>query len=188
MAHEGSGHLGAQKVKALLKQRFIWPGMGLDVIAHTLRNLGVALVSTMILALNPLAVPKSEPNSLLYLSNNSLKVALCNQKMLYQFSFIFSSQFLPNKLGPSPETTSRGMKILGHRTSLVHLLYLVQRLTHQSMCIVESLSPSAACLTSDCDTFLLTPRSKRLLCQTPSVWTLLPPRCPLYTASSSWRS
>ena len=35
MAHEGSGHLGSRKVKALLKQRFIWPGMGLDVISHT---------------------------------------------------------------------------------------------------------------------------------------------------------
>ena len=35
MAHEGSGHLGARKVKALLKQRFVWPGMGIDVIAHT---------------------------------------------------------------------------------------------------------------------------------------------------------
>ena len=35
MAHEGSGHLGARKVKALLKQRFVWPGMGVDVIAHT---------------------------------------------------------------------------------------------------------------------------------------------------------
>ena len=35
MAHEGSGHLGARKVKALLKQRFIWPGMGVEVIANT---------------------------------------------------------------------------------------------------------------------------------------------------------
>ena len=35
MAHEGSGHLGARKVKALLRQRFTWPGMGVDVIAHT---------------------------------------------------------------------------------------------------------------------------------------------------------
>ena len=35
MAHEGSGHLGARKVKALLKQRFVWPGMGVDVITHT---------------------------------------------------------------------------------------------------------------------------------------------------------
>ena len=35
MAHERSGHLGARKVKALLKQRFTWPGMGVDVIAHT---------------------------------------------------------------------------------------------------------------------------------------------------------
>ena len=35
MAHERSGHLGARKVKALLKQRFIWPGMGQHVIAHT---------------------------------------------------------------------------------------------------------------------------------------------------------
>ena len=35
MAHEGAGHLGARKVKALLKQRFVWPGMGIEVIAHT---------------------------------------------------------------------------------------------------------------------------------------------------------
>ena len=35
MAHEGSGHLGARKVKALLKQRFVWPGMGVDSIKHT---------------------------------------------------------------------------------------------------------------------------------------------------------
>ena len=34
MAHEGSGHLGARKVKALLKQRFVWPGMGVDTITH----------------------------------------------------------------------------------------------------------------------------------------------------------
>ena len=35
MAHEGSGHLGARKVKALLRQRFVWPGMGVEVIEHT---------------------------------------------------------------------------------------------------------------------------------------------------------
>ena len=35
MAHEGSGHLGARKVKALLSQRFAWPGMGVDAINHT---------------------------------------------------------------------------------------------------------------------------------------------------------
>ena len=35
MAHEGSGHLGARKVKALLTQRFAWPGMGVDAIKHT---------------------------------------------------------------------------------------------------------------------------------------------------------
>ena len=35
MAHEGTGHLGARKVKALLKQRFTWPGMGVEIIAHT---------------------------------------------------------------------------------------------------------------------------------------------------------
>ena len=35
MAHEGSSHLGARKVKALLKQRFVWPGMGVDAISHT---------------------------------------------------------------------------------------------------------------------------------------------------------
>ena len=35
MAHEGSGHLGARKVKSLLSQRFAWPGMGVDAINHT---------------------------------------------------------------------------------------------------------------------------------------------------------
>ena len=35
MAHEGSGHLGARKVKSLLRQRFTWPSMGVDIIAHT---------------------------------------------------------------------------------------------------------------------------------------------------------
>ena len=35
MAHEGSGHLGARKVKSLLSQRFSWPGMGVDAINHT---------------------------------------------------------------------------------------------------------------------------------------------------------
>ena len=35
MAHEGSGHLGARKVQALLRQRFVWPSMGVDIIAHT---------------------------------------------------------------------------------------------------------------------------------------------------------
>ena len=35
MAHEGSGHLGARKVKSLIRQRFVWPGMGVDVIDHT---------------------------------------------------------------------------------------------------------------------------------------------------------
>ena len=35
MAHEGSGHLGARKVKSLLSQRFTWPGMGVDAINHT---------------------------------------------------------------------------------------------------------------------------------------------------------
>ena len=34
LAHERSGHLGARKVKALVKQRFIWPGMGQAVIDH----------------------------------------------------------------------------------------------------------------------------------------------------------
>ena len=40
MAHEGSGHLGARKVQALLRQRFVWPSMGVDIIAHT-RSCGV---------------------------------------------------------------------------------------------------------------------------------------------------
>ena len=34
MAHEHSGHLGARKVKALVRQRFSWPGMGQEVIRH----------------------------------------------------------------------------------------------------------------------------------------------------------
>ena len=34
LAHEKSGHLGARKVKALIKQRFVWPGMGQEVIDH----------------------------------------------------------------------------------------------------------------------------------------------------------
>ena len=32
LAHDRLGHLGARKVKALIKQRFTWPGMGQDVI------------------------------------------------------------------------------------------------------------------------------------------------------------
>ena len=35
MAHEGTGHLGSRKVLALIKQRFVWPSMGVDIIAHT---------------------------------------------------------------------------------------------------------------------------------------------------------
>ena len=34
LAHEKLGHLGARKVKALIRQRFTWPGMGQDVINH----------------------------------------------------------------------------------------------------------------------------------------------------------
>ena len=34
LTHERSGHLGARKVKALIKQRFVWPGMGQAVIDH----------------------------------------------------------------------------------------------------------------------------------------------------------
>ena len=34
LTHEQSGHLGARKVKALIKQRFVWPGMGQAVIDH----------------------------------------------------------------------------------------------------------------------------------------------------------
>ena len=34
LAHERMGHLGARKVKALIKQRFVWPGVGQDVIDH----------------------------------------------------------------------------------------------------------------------------------------------------------
>ena len=34
MAHEGLGHLGARKVKALVRQRFTWPGVGQSIIMH----------------------------------------------------------------------------------------------------------------------------------------------------------
>ena len=34
LAHEKLGHLGARKVKSLIKQRFTWPGVGQDVIDH----------------------------------------------------------------------------------------------------------------------------------------------------------
>ena len=35
LAHEKLGHLGARKVKVLIKQRFTWPGMGQDVTDHS---------------------------------------------------------------------------------------------------------------------------------------------------------
>ena len=34
LAHERSGHLGARKVKALVKQRFVWPEMAKDIVGH----------------------------------------------------------------------------------------------------------------------------------------------------------
>ena len=34
LAHERSGHLGARKVKALVHQRFVWPGMAKDIVEH----------------------------------------------------------------------------------------------------------------------------------------------------------
>ena len=34
LAHEGAGHLGARKVKALVRQRFVWPGMAKDLVLH----------------------------------------------------------------------------------------------------------------------------------------------------------
>ena len=34
LAHEKLGHMGARRVKALLRQRFVWPGMGQDVILY----------------------------------------------------------------------------------------------------------------------------------------------------------
>ena len=34
VAHEGLQHMGARRVKALISQRFSWPGMGQDVIQH----------------------------------------------------------------------------------------------------------------------------------------------------------
>ena len=34
LAHERSGHLGARKVKALVHQRFVWPGMARDIVEH----------------------------------------------------------------------------------------------------------------------------------------------------------
>ena len=34
LAHERGGHLGARKVKALVKQRFVWPEMAKDIVKH----------------------------------------------------------------------------------------------------------------------------------------------------------
>ena len=34
LAHERGGHLGARKVKALIRQRFMWPGMATEVVEH----------------------------------------------------------------------------------------------------------------------------------------------------------
>ena len=34
LAHEKSGHLGARKVKALIHQRFVWPGMAKEIVEH----------------------------------------------------------------------------------------------------------------------------------------------------------
>ena len=34
LAHERGGHLGARKVKALIRQRFVWPEMAKDVVEH----------------------------------------------------------------------------------------------------------------------------------------------------------
>ena len=34
LAHEKLGHLGARRVRALLRQRFVWPGMGQDIINY----------------------------------------------------------------------------------------------------------------------------------------------------------
>ena len=34
MAHDGLGHLGGRKVKMLIRQRFSWPGLGVEVIRY----------------------------------------------------------------------------------------------------------------------------------------------------------
>ena len=34
LAHEGMGHMGHKKVLVLIKQKFVWPGMGVDVRRH----------------------------------------------------------------------------------------------------------------------------------------------------------
>ena len=34
LAHEGMGHMGFKRVLVLIKQKFVWPGMGVDVRAH----------------------------------------------------------------------------------------------------------------------------------------------------------
>ena len=34
VAHEKLGHMGARRVRALLRQKFVWPGMGQDVILY----------------------------------------------------------------------------------------------------------------------------------------------------------
>ena len=34
LAHEGMGHMGFKRVLALIKQKFVWPGMGVDIRRH----------------------------------------------------------------------------------------------------------------------------------------------------------
>ena len=42
LAHDRLGHLGARKVKALIKQRFTWPGMGQSIVTLVLCVRGAA--------------------------------------------------------------------------------------------------------------------------------------------------
>ena len=35
LAHEKLGHMGSRRVLSLLRQKFVWPGMGQDVIRHS---------------------------------------------------------------------------------------------------------------------------------------------------------
>ena len=60
--------------------------------------------------LYPVNFPSPGSNTDLYLSRTCFSDSFCNQKISCQLSFNNSqSQFLPNRLGPSPSTTNKGV-------------------------------------------------------------------------------
>ena len=73
-------------------------------------KMGVPVGSTCILAFIPCRVPRPFPNSGARFCRISSRRLSCEVSCLIlgQFWLIFSSQFLPNRAGPSPGTTKSG--------------------------------------------------------------------------------